>query len=184
MFTEIDDIKKRRKARNMTQKQLSRMSGVSQSAIAKIESGRMDPSYSAVQDIFSALSSVENAEAIRARDIMNRKIIRVRATDSAHSAISAMRKADVSQIPVFEGENVVGSISERTIVDKMASGVDMKALQKMRVADMMEEAFPRIDQDTPIDVIVAILKARLAVLVSEKGRIVGIISKADLLKIV
>jgi predicted transcriptional regulator len=46
----------------------------------------------------------------------------------------------------------------------------------------MEEAFPQINEDAPLPLITSLLQAYSAVLVSKKGAIVGIITKADLLR--
>jgi len=46
----------------------------------------------------------------------------------------------------------------------------------------MEEAFPIVKEDEGLPVILTLLQSNHAVLVSKKGKIVGIITKADLLK--
>jgi predicted transcriptional regulator len=47
----------------------------------------------------------------------------------------------------------------------------------------MEEAFPQVDEDAPLSLISSLLQVYSAVLVSKKGTAVGIITKADLLRI-
>jgi predicted transcriptional regulator len=47
----------------------------------------------------------------------------------------------------------------------------------------MEEAFPQVDEDAPLSLISGLLQVYSAVLVSKKGTVVGIITKADLLRI-
>jgi len=46
----------------------------------------------------------------------------------------------------------------------------------------MEEAFPQIDEDAPLSLITSLLQTYSAVLVSKKGVVIGIITKADLLR--
>lgn len=55
MLPSLDEIAKRRKLLGLTQKQLAKIAGVSQSFIAKIESGKIDPSYSKAKAIFDTL---------------------------------------------------------------------------------------------------------------------------------
>jgi predicted transcriptional regulator len=47
----------------------------------------------------------------------------------------------------------------------------------------MEEAFPQVGEDAPLSLISGLLQTYQAVLVAKKGEIVGIITKADLLRI-
>lgn len=54
----LEEIKQIRKKYNLTQSDLAKRSGVSQSLIAKIEAGRIDPTYSNAQKIFNALNDM------------------------------------------------------------------------------------------------------------------------------
>jgi len=48
--------------------------------------------------------------------------------------------------------------------------------------DIMEEAFPQVGEDAPLSMISSLLQTYQAVLVAKKGQVVGIITKADLLR--
>ena len=63
---ELDEIKKIRKKIGLTQTGLANRAGVSQSLIAKIESGRIDPTYTKTQKIFAALSDLEKKDEVKA----------------------------------------------------------------------------------------------------------------------
>ncbi len=52
---ELSEIKHLRKKFGLTQSQLAKLSGVSQSLIAKIEADRIDPTFSKAQKIFEAI---------------------------------------------------------------------------------------------------------------------------------
>ena len=58
MPAELNEIKIIRKKYGLTQSKLANIANVSQSLIAKIESGRIDPTYSNAQKIFSALDTL------------------------------------------------------------------------------------------------------------------------------
>ncbi|MEM2547192.1 MAG: helix-turn-helix domain-containing protein, partial [Candidatus Bathyarchaeia archaeon] len=62
MLPSLDEIAKRRKLLGLTQKQLAKIAGVSQSFVAKVESGKIDPSYSKVKAIFDVLERMEAGE--------------------------------------------------------------------------------------------------------------------------
>lgn len=48
----------------------------------------------------------------------------------------------------------------------------------------MDEAFPQVGEDAPLALISTLLQTYSAVLVAKKGTVVGIITKADLLRMV
>ncbi|MDH5691020.1 MAG: transcriptional regulator, partial [Candidatus Bathyarchaeota archaeon] len=82
----------------------------------------------------------------------------------------------------FGGEHAVGSISEKTIIGKVSAGKDLNQISKRSVGDVMEEAFPQVGEEAPLPLISSLLHVYPAVLISKKGKVVGIVTKADLLK--
>jgi predicted transcriptional regulator len=76
----------------------------------------------------------------------------------------------------------VGSISEKAIFHQILAGRDLEELSRQSVERIMEEAFPQINDDAPLSLITSLLQTYSAVLVSRKGDIIGIITKADLLR--
>ena len=56
MVVELEEIKEIRKKLGLTQSDLAKRAGVSQSLIAKVESGRLDPAYSNAQKLINALN--------------------------------------------------------------------------------------------------------------------------------
>jgi len=176
MVLDIKEIKAVRKKLGLTQTQLARLSGVSQSLIAKIEAGTLDPTYSNAQKIFNALEAFSKKKEIKAEEIMTPKIISLSPSDSARDAIGRMKKFEISQMPVLDNEKAVGIISETILLDAVLN----KKPQK--IGDIMEDAPPVLSKDSSVSVVSDILKYYPMVLVGEKGRLKGIITKADLLR--
>ena len=173
-------IKEQRRKCGMTQHQLARAAGVSQSLIAKIESGRVDAAYSKVTAILEALSRVQLAAEKTAKEIMHPNVRAAGTDETLHSAVQLMQKLSISQMPVMEGKQAVGSISEEKILEKYSN--DPKRISVMKVSEAMGEAFPTALPSTPISAVASLLRHHSAVLVMERGKIAGIITKADLLK--
>src|SRR3989338_2522598 len=173
-------IRDARRKLGITQHALARLAGVSQSLVAKIESGRVDAAYSNVRAILEALERSQLASEKTAKEIMHAGVQAVSPSETLHSAAERMRKLSISQMPVSEGRSAVGSISEQAIISHFSS--DPKKTAKMSVADAMEEPFPSVLPGTPISAIAALLRHHSAVIVMEKGKIAGIITNADLLK--
>jgi predicted transcriptional regulator len=183
MMPEISEIKRRRKRVGITQKELAAMSGVSQSLIAKIESGSVKPTYQNVKRIIETLESAEKKEKTKVKEIMSRKIVSIKKSDRMRKAIDLMRKSDYSQLPVLEGGHPIGTISDKTVVDIVSTGRDLSEIIEERVSAFMDEALPTVQENESIDVISAILQTNQAVLVVKRGNAVGIVTKADLFKI-
>ena len=93
-----------------------------------------------------------------------------------------MKEHGYSQIPVFNGKQSVGSISEKTILRQILAGKDLDQISNLPTEDIMEEAFPQVGEDAPLSLISSLLQTYQAVLVAKKGQVVGIITKADLLR--
>jgi predicted transcriptional regulator len=177
---EIERIGKMRKRLGLTQKELATLSGVSQSLIAKIESGKIDPAYSKVVHILAALESRQKKASKTAEQIMTTGLISVGPSDSLEKAIALMRAKDISQLPVFDSGKSVGSLSDSMIVDLMTSKGE--GIRAVRVGDVMAESYPVIPANSPVEAVTGMLQTYRAVLIGKNGKISGIITKADLLK--
>ena len=175
MTYELEEVKKIRKKLGMTQTELANRAGVSQSLIAKIESGRIDPTYTKTKKIFAALSDLEKKDEIKAEQLMNTKIVSVAPGEPIKETISLMKKFQISQLPVIENHKLIGLVSESTILDAMLNS------KGRHVREVMQEAPPIVSKTTSIQVVSNLLKYYPMVVVSEEGKLIGLITKSDLL---
>lgn len=179
MLPEIAEIKRRRLRLGLKQNDLARASNVSQSLIAKIESGKLNPSYSIAKRIFAALDHHERGEEKKAKDIMAGRLIFARKTDTVRDVARMMKKHQISQLPVMEKNSVAGSISEKAIMDHIGNGGDV---ENLRIGKIMEEPFPTVGESAPVSVLKSLLTHSQAVIVVRNSRPAGIITKSDILK--
>jgi predicted transcriptional regulator len=184
MLPNLEEIGRRRKLLDLSQKELAKISGVSQSMIAKIESNRISPSYLKTKAIFDTLESLERRNEMKAKDVSHSKVVGVQLHDAVAKGIRVMREAGFSQLPVFNGSQVVGSLTEKIILDRLFAAPKPDELSRQTVEKIMEEAFPTVSEETPLSMVSALLQYAPAVLVSRRGHVQGIITKADLLKVV
>src|SRR3989344_3857813 len=175
MSHDLSEIKKIRKKLGLTQTQLAHKSGVSQSLIAKIESEKLDPGYSKTKQIFDALEQLTQNEELSAADVMNRKMITAKITDNISDIIKTMRKHAISQMPVLDNEKPVGLITEHTLLEKMGDFATLKA------RDIMEDCPPIITPQTKLSIFSNLLRYFPIVLVVDKGKLIGLVSKADVI---
>jgi predicted transcriptional regulator len=174
----LESIAKRRKMLDLTQAQLAEKAEVSQSMIAKIEAGKLNPSYENATEIFNALDSLEKEKSIKASKIMHKDIITVKTSNYIEDVIKILKQKGISQLPVFESNHLVGLVTEKEIIDNL----DIPDLGSNRVSLIMKDAPPTISEDTPIKVVSELLKYSDIVIVYRKAQLVGVITKADLLK--
>lgn len=175
---EIKEIKRIRQKLGLNQKELAIRAGVSQSLIAKIEAGKLEPTYSKACKIFAALEEIEEKEAVKAKDLMNKKVVFAKPKEKVKEIIKAMKRKGISQMPVLKEGKVCGVINEKIILENIAAG---KNVGEMKVEEVMDDSPPIISLNTTRRTILQILKEHSIVLVAEKGEVKGIISKSDVL---
>jgi len=185
MLPELEMISRMRKELGLTQIELAKQSGVSQSMIAKIERKRMNPSYESVRRILGALNAELNRrkKRTRAEEVCSRRVVIVDSEERVSEAAEKMQKYGYSQLPIFSGERQVGSITDKTINNWLLQGRDPRKLSVIRVKEVMEPPFPQIDGGAPIELVANLLEHYQAVLVALEGKTSGIITKSDLMKL-
>src|SRR5687767_4428666 len=98
---------------------------------------------------------------------------------SVRQAIGLMTLHDVSQLPVMDGANCVGSVSDWSLSQK---SLENPKLLETAVSEIMDSPFPMISSDQPVDGVVKLLsKSNPAVLVQEQGVVQGIVTRSDML---
>lgn len=183
LLPKLSEISRLRKKFKITQTELAEKAGVSQSLIARLETDKVDPRYSKVANVFRALNELKGRE-ILAKELMTSGVVGIQTNDSMEETARIMKKCNVSQMPVFDRKKVVGSISERVILDEIAKGRNMQDFSHKQVEEFMEQPFPIMSTNTPLTTISSLLENNTAVLVMERGDIKGIITNANLLKVV
>jgi predicted transcriptional regulator len=169
-------LKKKRLEAGLTQNQLAKMAGVSQAHIAKIEGEKVDPRLSTVNKILEIL---EGGRGRRCEEIMTRGVITAHPKDRIREASETMVRHAVSQLPVIEDGRVVGMITEESIVRNLSPNIGDELVEKV-----MEPPLPSVPEDTDVTVIRPLLETNSGVLVTKKGKLVGIITRSDLLEVV
>lgn len=184
-FPPTSEIRKRRKMLDVTQAELAEASGVSQSTITKVEQGKISASYNTVVKLFETLEKMsERKKEIPIMDIATKDIISVQEGSGVHEALEILKETGFSQMPVLRGDASVGSISEKVILKLLNSGKSMDQLSRMMVSEVMDESFPTVSENATMEGVSSILNSSNAVLITRKGKIIGMVTRADLLKLV
>jgi predicted transcriptional regulator len=160
----------------VTQRKLAEACGIRQSMMAKIESGSVMPSYALLKRVLDELAQLENKGDKQAWKLMHRGIIGVGLHEPLRKASDLMTRHDVSQLVVYDGKEVVGSMTDRGVLGAMAGG-----RKDLKVADALEAPFPMVDESSPRSVFASLVINGRAVIVTKKGVPVGIITRADVI---
>jgi cystathionine beta-synthase len=106
-------------------------------------------------------------------------IVSVQPGTSVRQALRLMSLHDVSQLPVMDGANCVGSVSDWSL---SARSLDNTKFLDATVSEVMDAPFPVVEVSQPVDSVAKLLsKSNPAVLVRENGLVQGIVTRSDVL---
>jgi predicted transcriptional regulator len=177
-----EGIKKKRIKLGLTQSELAEKARVSQPLIARIESGDVDPRLSTVRSIITALDDMEKSR-IAAKDLMTSPVVSLPPDETVEQAVKIMERYGFSQLPVLENGVPIGSISENALVQALGSR-NIDRISNARVRELMEDSFPAVAPGTDMGTISALLETNHAVLVMEMGKVIGVITKYNIMQLI
>lgn len=116
----------------------------------------------------------------RISQIMSRNVVRVAQHDSIHHAAQLMATHDVGALPVCDGAEIVGIVTDRDIVTRVvAAGADGRTI----VGDVASGPIVWCMEDDEIEVVrrqMARLQVRRIPVISHERKLVGMVSIGDL----
>jgi len=129
---------------------------------------------------------MEEGTLLTAQDILARKegkndFISLNTNHTLKDAIQLIRSNFITQIPVMDGTKVVGSITERRVLNTI---LDDPSLKDASVTIAMNDPFPFVLPGTRIDVLSKMIhKENPAVLVQQEDGTLDIITEFDLISV-
>ena len=174
-------LKKIRTQLGYTQGALAEAAGVSQSIIAKIEAGAVDPTFNTLSAISKALRATTSKQSKRAADVMSMPVVGVQEGVKIRECADLMKKKGFSQLPVFSGERMIGTITDSHIVTLLSEAQDPRKLLDDKVGNHVLPMFAVVGRDTPVEALFSLFRYLPAVLVGTGDKVEGIITKIDLL---
>ncbi|MBM2840599.1 MAG: cystathionine beta-synthase [Bacteroidetes bacterium] len=126
-------------------------------------------------------------EKITARYVLESKrkkigdLVSIDPITTVRKALDLMRENDISQVPVLDSGRPVGGLTDH---DLMTSVMEQPALVDSPVSKIMGPSFPVVNADVLIDEVIRQLKSKKtpAVLVEQDHKIIGILSRYDLIE--
>lgn len=179
-----EDLKRYRKNCGLTQQELAKRASVSQSLIARIEAGTVDPRLSTVRKILNVINET-NQKELKAIDVAVKKVITIQETDPISKASKLISENGISQVPVCNAAgHVIGAIKEKTItMNLIKKGTDV-LIQPIREIMMKDDNLPTLPTSASLKSVEDLLTqhGHSAVLLMDEGKAAGIITKADVIK--
>src|SRR3989338_8004786 len=152
MLPALSEIKLKRRQLGLTQSGLALLANVSQSLVAKLESGQIVPSYDKVKRIFDSIEQLQSKSALSAVDVMTKKIVFVGPDGKVRDAIKLMESKALSQLPVLLDGRSIGTISEKGVLARLGN-LGNADLGRLKVSDVMAESLPLVLESTPVNII-------------------------------
>ena len=109
-----------------------------------------------------------------------KKLVTIKPTQTVSEAVDMMKKFDIENIPVMNGNGPVGSVSETGLFQKM---FNTKDLQDATIETVMEAAYPIVEFDTPVERLGSLInKGNGAVLAKDDKGDFHIVTKYDVIQ--
>lgn len=183
-------IRQTRKELGLTQTEVGEEAHLSPSQLSRLESAQGNPSYEAVYRVYDVLNSKleepDAGELLRwKRQSIGEELSfeYVTPDDTCEEVSRLMEKYEISQLPVVENGEAVGSITETDLMEAKGN------LEEVLVGDVSGEPFPEVSEEAGVASIRSLLRAYPAVLIKATdkesedavvGRYAGILTRADL----
>lgn len=118
----------------------------------------------------------------RVREVQGaaKTLLRANVNDSVNDVARLITDNDISQLPVFDGDKPVGSITESKLFSTLFSNPEVKSRP---VSEIMQDALPIVKGDQPISEVIGKLdKKTPAVLFSDSSGNYRILTKHDVIR--
>jgi len=122
-------------------------------------------------------------KAVKIKDVLLEKqglpsIISVSPNDKLTKAISLIQEYNISQLPVIDAKDVVGSLNDASIMQLLHDGIKF---EEQEIYAVMGKPLPVIEEDNDISEAYRILlSGQTGIVVKAKGLPIGLITRADL----
>src|SRR6266508_2059860 len=104
------------------------------------------------------------------------ELLSVEMTSTVRDAIATMNRFGVSEPPIFDKGNLVGSLCESSLLQR---SMETPEVMELTVRALLDPPFPTVGPDEDVYEVVKLLKSAPAVLVRDVGKYQGIVTRFD-----
>jgi cystathionine beta-synthase len=122
--------------------------------------------------------NIRAGQVVREKARKGREVVSIPLALTVGEAVNLMREHSISQLPVLESGDVVGSISEARILDILLTDPDARSKP---VAEYMEKPYLVISEDTSLTEVADSLGHEMSAILVQHARGFDIITRSDLI---
>lgn len=113
----------------------------------------------------------------------NKPLITVDSGDKVRKALQLMKEYDISQMPVMNGDDIVGSLSENAVLTYVLE--NPLSHSEKPVGEIMDEPFPLVEEELPVKQLNKYISKKIpAVMAKDKAGHIHILTKYDILQMI
>jgi len=111
------------------------------------------------------------------------QIITIKAEDKVRHALQLMKEYDISQLPVMKNDEIVGSLTENTVLTYILE--NPVSHTESPVSEIMDDPFPLVEEDMAISKLNKYISKKVpAVMAKDKAGNIHILTKYDILQMI
>ena len=181
----IKRIRELMRETGVSELELAENTGLSQPVVSRILRGerelRYDEAKTILDHLLGRLSSIPLK--MTASDIATKgeRLMKVYVEESLCEVAKKMFEKGYSQVPIYDGEVLKGALTEISLLKLLLS--PKRDLRKLKVKDVEAQELPVYPHDTPLQTIAQALLEYYAVLIEKGGKVEGIVTRADFLRL-
>jgi cystathionine beta-synthase len=107
--------------------------------------------------------------------------VEVKPQDTLRTVFARMRAADVSQLPVIDGDRIVGLVHESDMLGALLTEQDATRAFERPVKDIMVTRLETIAADAPIKDLVPLFRKDYVAIVMDSSRFLGLVTRIDMI---
>jgi cystathionine beta-synthase len=105
-------------------------------------------------------------------------LVTARSTMKVREVIDTLKSLGISQLPVVDGDRLLGLVHEVDLLRHLVSG---SGTLDSVIKDLVESDYATVTPDTKIELVQGVLNEAKVALVLDSGKMVGLVSKIDLI---
>src|SRR6187399_1380709 len=117
------------------------------------------------------------------QSLPRQKIITIEAEEKVRQALQLMKEYDISQLPVMKNDEIVGSLTENTVLTYILE--NPVSHTESPVSEIMDDPFPLVEEDMAISKLNKYISKKVpAVMAKDKAGNIHILTKYDILQMI
>lgn len=126
----------------------------------------------------------EVSKTVKIKEVIARKkglppLIAVKSGDHLSEALKLLHRYEISQLPVIDNDQVVGSLDEAAVMKLLYEGVD---ISRQKISAVMGKPLPVLNDETDVaEVYRVLLSGTTGVIITRAEKPLGVITRTDLI---